>query len=331
MNLHRSLLLSAVVGLFISTSSVQAQLGFGVNGSGQLFSFNLNNPNGPVTPIGNLGFLPEGIDFRPGTIDLYAIDVGATTTQLYTVNINTGAATPIGSGFASVSGSGAYNLTTASSFGFDFNPTTLQGDNSMRIRLVASNGNNLRLNSSTGGLAAADTNLAYAAGDPNNGTAPSVSAAAYINSNNATAGGATTLFDMDFSLSVLATQVPPNNGTLNTVGPFGVTIQALDNIGFDILTAANDVDPGIGGDTGYAVFRRSGVAGDNYLLYDVNLATGATTGGALVDSGADFTGGFAVIAAVPEPSTIVLSALGGVGVIAMGYKKFRKIRKRKTR
>jgi hypothetical protein len=323
--IRRSLILSALVGLF-TTAALHAQVGFGVDNTGQLFRFNLTTPNNPVQSVGNLGFVPEGIDFRPGSTTLFAIDIGTSSTQLYTVNLDTGAATTVGASFpssGSVSGIN-YNLTASSSFGFDFNPTTLQGDNSMRIRLVGTGGVNLRLNSSTGQIAAVDGSLAYAAGDPNAAATPRVSGGAYINSNRATAGGATTLYDMDFALSVLATQVPPNNGTLNTVGAFGATIQALDNIGFDILTDPTDVDPGIGGDTGFAVYRRSGVSGDNYLLYNVNLGTGATTSGALVGSGSNFDGGFAVIAAVPEPSTIILASMGGLGIAALGYKKVRR-------
>ena len=57
---------------------------------------------------------------------------------------------------------------------------------------------------------------------------------------------------------------------------------------------------------GLAVLRRSATAGGSYLLYDVNLATGAITNGRLVGGGLDFTGGFAV---VPEPGAAALVAL----------------------
>src|SRR5215207_11191259 len=78
----------------------RAQTGFGVDGNGNLFSFNITLPGSiPINPIGNLGFTPEAIDFKPGTNALYAIDVTATITQLYTVNISTGLATPTSSNF----------------------------------------------------------------------------------------------------------------------------------------------------------------------------------------------------------------------------------------
>jgi hypothetical protein len=321
--------LAAVAGLSIAQSAV-AQLGYGVNAAGSLFRFDLTAPNNAVTTLGPVGFVPEGLDFRPGTSTLYAIDVGPTTTQLYTINTTSGAATPVGTSFPSLSGVGAagYDLTGAQSFGFDFNPTTLQADTSMRIRLVSSNGANLRLNSLTGQVAATDVALTYAAGDPNFGSAPRVDAAAYINSNNALAGGTTALYVLDFDRNAMALQNPPNNGTLNTVGSMGLSINAQDNIGFDILTAAADADPTIGGDSAYAVFRRpdaplGGPLGA-WLLYNVNLGTGATTGGALVGNlggtPADFTGGFAVV--IPAPG-VGAGALLALGTIALGRRRTR--------
>ena len=128
-----------------------AQIGYGVNAAGNLFRFDTDVP-AVVTPIGPVGFLPEGIDFRPGTTTLYAIDIGPNTTQLYSIDISSGAATPIGAGFnssGSVNGVN-YNLTTNQTYGFDVNPKTLQADSSIRIRLVGTSGVNLRLHSATG-------------------------------------------------------------------------------------------------------------------------------------------------------------------------------------
>ena len=105
---------------------------FGVNSAGTLFRFNVNSPS-TVTTIGAVGFVPEGIDFRPSSNTLYAIDIGPNTSQLYTININNGMPTAVGANFAS-SGAG-YNLTGNQTFGFDFNPTTLQGDGSMRMNV----------------------------------------------------------------------------------------------------------------------------------------------------------------------------------------------------
>jgi len=326
-------LFTALATVCVAGQAAAQGVGYGVNFNGQLFRFDLLNPNAAVTNIGApLGFVPEGIDFRPAAVapfavrELYAIDVGQVTTQLYKVNIATGAPSPVGAGFPSVV-AGSYNLVNGGPFGFDFNPTTVQPDNSMRIRLIGANGGaNLRLNSDTGVVAVVDTALLYAGG-----SSPFADAAAYINSNKAvtSAGGTTILFDMDSRSDQLSTQNPPNNGTLNPVGIFGAGVNALAPIHFDVLTDLGDVDPTIGGDHAYAVFQRPDVPVEGeatvapigadfpFLLYNVNLSIGATTGGALVGIGggnpaADFSGGFAVTY-IPEPTTMAI----GLAVIGL--------------
>lgn len=303
-------------GLFAVTfgllcSNAQAQIAFGVDSTGLLFRFNINTP-AVVTPIGSVGFVPEGIDFRPGTSSLYALEVGPNTTQLYTIDITTAQATAVGSGFNSTGAN--YNLLQNTTFGFDFNPKTLQADNSMRIRVVGTNGTNLRLDSSTGQIAGVDSTLQFA-----NGNSAFVDAAAYIN-NIPQAGGTTALYDIDSRNDALLLQNPPNTGTLTTVGPLGVTVDANRNIHFDIYTTPGDADLGIGGDAAYAVLTRpdapiNGPLGA-YLLYDVNLATGQITNGALVgpaDAPYNFDGGFA-IAPVPEPGSVVFMSVVALGV-----------------
>lgn len=298
-----------------------AQTGYGVDANFTLFSFDVTSP-ATSTTIGNVGFLPEAIDFRPGTNQLYAIDVGATTTQLYTINIANGAATPVGAGFATVGVD--YNLSGNQSFGFDFNPKTLQVDNSMRIRLISTNGENLRLNSSTGLVAAVDVDLLIQPGS----NAPFTDAAAYIN-NIPEIGGTTILYDMDIRNNSLYTQNPPNNGTMNLVGAFGVGIGNVQRgIGFDVYTDPLSVDATIGGDTAYAVLKRpdapiNGPLGA-YLLYNVNLATGAITGGALVDGGRNFDGGFAIAPGVPEPTTLSLAS-GLAALLLVSAKRSRRV------
>jgi hypothetical protein len=274
-----------------------------------------------------LSFLPEGIDFRPSSQTLYAIDVGPNTTQLYTIDINSGVATAVGAGFPSAGMAGGipYDLTTSTAFGFDFNPKTLQMDGSMRIRLVNTSNENLRLNSSTGQIANVDTDLII---QPS-GNSPFVDAVAYINNIAGTAASGTTLLhDMDSRNDKLYTQDPPNTGTLNEVGAFGVTIDAITRMHFDIFTEIDDVDPTISGDHGYAVYRRpdapvGGMAPlGSYLLYNVNLATGLTLQGRLVGDAvtpANFDGGFAVLPA-PEPTSLALVA---VGMVAMALARRR--------
>ena len=310
MRLRRLTTLGILAALaFGIAGQASAQRGYGINGNGELFHFDVDDPAN-VTVVGGVGIVPEGIDFRPGTSKLYALDVGPNTTQLYTINIHTAAATPVGPGFNS-SGPN-YDLTTNQTFGFDFNPTTLQPDDSLRIRVVGTSGTNLRLNSSTGLIQNVDANLAFAG----TGNAAFVDGAAYIN-NIARAGGVTTLYDLDSRNDALLRQAPPNDGTLNTVGPFGVTIDANRNMGFDIYTPLGSTDDSIADDLAFAVLTRDATADGNYLLYDVNLATGQITNGALVGPALtpfSFEGGFAVNP-VPEPSALALVA---VGVAALG-------------
>ncbi|TDD47336.1 DUF4394 domain-containing protein [Kribbella antibiotica] len=157
-----------------------------------------------------------GIDVRPATGQLYAI---ATSGQLYTLNVKTGRATTVGTATTPV----------GSKVGFDFNPTV------DRIRVVASNGRNLRLHPDTGAVAGTDVNLAY----PSGGSAPKVAAAAYTDS---FAGATTTgLYALDAQRDTLVTQgslpgttpaVSPNTGQLFTVGRLGTGISAVN--GFDI-------------------------------------------------------------------------------------------------
>jgi hypothetical protein len=295
----RSLRGALIATALLSAATVgRAQFAYGVDASGTLFSLDLAAP-ATTSTIGNLGFVPEGIDFRPGTSTLFAIDVGPSVSRLYTVDLATGAATGIGAGFATTGNVGGldYSLAGAASFGFDFNPTTLQPDGSIRIRLTASNGTNLRLHSATGGIAAVDGGLS--------GT---IGGVAYINTNIATIGGVTALYDIDYQSDSLFLQNPPNAGTLNLIGALNFNVGP--NLGFDIFT--NGGDATILGDTGYFV-NTTGPGSAN--LYSLNLGTGAATPLAVINR--DFTGGFAIAGAVPEPSTYGLGAAALLlGVVA---------------
>jgi len=240
----------------------------------------------PIISIGNLGIVPEAIDFKPGTNTLYAIDIGQTTTQLYTVNISSGLATATSANFPSV-GAG-YTLTPNQRYGFDFDPSSLDGGGNFQIRLVSTNNENLRINSGNGSLTLPDTDISIQPG-PNS---PFADASAYINNLPNQATFATTLYDMDSRNNSLYTQ-NGNGGVLTLVGTFGASISVDAGIGFDIYTVPNDSDPTIAGDFGYAVLTRDGP----YNLYKVNLSTGSITEGKLagpVGSASDFSGGFAI-------------------------------------
>lgn len=253
-----------------------------------LFHFDSATP-GTLLSGGAIGGLPLGesllaIDFRPATGELYGL---GSASRLYTIDTTTKQATQVGS-------DGAFTLS-GTAFGFDFNPTV------DRIRVTSNTGQNLRLNPNNGALAATDTALAYAAGDPNAGAPPRVVGSAYTN--NVAGAVTTTLYDIDSNLDLLATQNPPNGGTLNTIGALGFNTSDL--VGFDILTV---------GSTNTAFALLTPAIGGMGQLFTIDLATGAATlvgtiGGTLAVSG------IAAVpqTAVPEPATLLL--VGG-GLLA---------------
>ncbi len=304
---------------FVTSGIAHAQTGYGVTANGALFRFDVNSP-AVITPIGNMGVVTDAIDFRPGTGILYGIDVGPVTSQLYTINTSTAAVTPVGPGFpTTVAGAGGYDIA-GQTIGFDFNPRTLQGDGSMRIRLVSSRAMNLRLNSDTGLVAAVDTPLNLFLP-----VVPNVDAVAYTNSGASTAGGVTTLFGIDHAFDNLVRQggvdgtPSPNGGFLTPIGPLGVSINALANVGFDVFSTGTDDTNA--DELAYAVYARPDAPIGNvgaYVLYDVNLGTGATTNGRLAGGGIDFTGGFAVI---PEPGSIALCLVGGIAAMLVALRR----------
>ena len=105
----------AVSALALFAYSAHAQTGYGVDASGNLFKFDVNNPNTTAVVIGpiGVGLVTEAIDFRPSSSTLYGIDVGANTIKLYTIDINTGAATVVGT--ASTSAASATTLPATKS------------------------------------------------------------------------------------------------------------------------------------------------------------------------------------------------------------------------
>jgi hypothetical protein len=199
-----------------------------------------------------------GLDFRPNTGELYALGYSQSSgaARLYTLHLGTGAATPVG----------AAAITLQANMGkvsMDFNPTV------DRIRVTGSNNANYRLHPATGALAATDLSLGFAAADPNAATNPSVGTVGYTNSY--IGATSTTLYNYDDSLNVLTTQIPPNNGTLNTVGTSGITMNLSDpssdmDIWFDAAAGLNRA---------YLAANTGADANDN--LYSLNLMTGAAT------------------------------------------------------
>jgi len=224
----------------------------------------------PVTGVTD-GTALAGLDVRSTTGVLYALgDDG----ELYTVDA-AGAATSAGNVEDTVqpgdpAGTATPPFDYSGGIGFDFNPS---GPNALRI--VLADGTNLRVAFGDDGTIAAtnvDGDLAYLAGDANEGTAPTVTSAGY-RANGLIGSGqvpeATELYGIDTDLDVLVTQAPANAGTLATDGPLGLDVDAVN--GFDLVSPANDAS--VDDDAGFAALTTGG----EQSLYRVDLDTGAAT------------------------------------------------------
>ena len=275
-----ALLLTAILGVL----SVDAATIVALTTNNQLITFNSATPGSPSAPVAITGLQAGesvlGIDFRPATGTLYGL---GSTSRLYQINAATGVATQVGS-------AGAFSLS-GTAFGFDFNPV---GD---RIRVVSDSDQNLRLNPNDGTLTATDTALAFNVVDVNSGVNPLVVGAAYFN--NIAGAATTTLYGIDAGLDILVTQVPPNNGTLNTVGALGFNTSSL--VGFDIESGTN---------IAFASLTAAGAAISQ--LYTINLATGAATLVGSIGGGSAIADISATLTPVPEPAAWAMLAGGAM-------------------
>ena len=217
-----SSVLALAVGLVPALA--QAEIVFGLTADDRIVTFDSATPgtvasSRAVTGLGG-GDVLIGIDVRPATGQLYSV---ATSGNLYRLDASgaTYAANLVGNIAVSLTGAG---------YGFDFNPTV------DRLRVVGDTDQNLRINPNDGTLAATDTNLAYAGGDPHAGANPNVVGVAYLNN---FAGSTTTaLYGIDSTLDQMVVHNPPNNGTLNTLtGPLGFDTD--DRVGFDVMTVGS--------------------------------------------------------------------------------------------
>ena len=222
----------------------------GLTANDQLVSFNAASPQKLCTS--GLALTPpagetlQGFDLRPETGELIALTSNATSGKLYTVNTTTGALTLKSTLDAALSGT---------SFGLDFNPAV------DRLRVVSDSGQNLRINVDTGATTV-DGAL--------NGAATAATAAAYTNSVGGLSAAApgvftTALLVIDPVTDTLYTQTPPNNGTLVTVGPLGINVDAV---------AAFDINARTGAAVAALSIAGVSTASD---LYTLNLTTGVAT------------------------------------------------------
>jgi hypothetical protein len=281
----------------------------GLTSADQLVTFDSATPATATAPVAVTGLATSetllGIDFRPATGQLFGL---GSTGRLYTLNLATGAATALGTTTFAITGT---------DFGFDFNP---QVD---RIRIVSDTDLDARANPNTGTLVDADTvtggqqndtNLAFATGDANVAANPNVAGVAY--NNNFSSTGSTTLYAIDTTLDVLATQgsgpgattaVSPNSGQLFTVGALGVD---LNNVGgFDVAESDG---------VAYAAFGTAGGGGGGggggaSTFYTINLTTGAATAAGAVGSNLTLKD----LSAVPTTQTLFVLAASGTSFAAL--------------
>ena len=240
------------------SGAATSNLIFALTTSNQLLRFSSATPGTLIgSPLAVSGLVAGdslvGIDFRPATGQLYALGVNGANARLYLIDPGSGAATQIGGTTTLPQSAGVVGAET--DFGFDFNPTV------DRIRVVANNRDNFRLNPNTGGVAGADTAL--------NPGAPVIVGAAYDRNFVVFPQPPTTLFGIDANTDQLVTiggvngAPSPNTGMVFVVGNLGVNTS--NEVGFDI---AADV-PG----SSYASLQVGGVSG----FYTINLGTAAAT------------------------------------------------------
>jgi Domain of unknown function (DUF4394) len=226
---------------------------YALSPANELLGFHPFNTERIRSRVGVTGLQPGeslvGIDFRPATGRLYGV---GSSSRVYVIDPITGQA-------SALSAPAFEPLLDGIEFSVDFNP---QVD---RLRVVSNTGQNLRLHPDTGAVAAVDKPLAFAGSDTNAGNLPSVIGAAYAN--NVVGTASTVLFDIDAGRGVLATQLPPNDGTLNTVGALGISAGAM--AGFDIATGAETL-LGSAGDAALVAVLRA----DGGWLYSLDLQSG---------------------------------------------------------
>jgi hypothetical protein len=240
---------------------------FAVTRGDQLLTFDSGAPATmtSATAITGLqgGEIIRGVATRPATGQLYAL---GSTSQLYTIDPVTGAATQVGTGTFAVPLMGQ-------AFGFSFDPVADV------IRVVSDADLNMRINPDTGAVLDGNPNIPGIQPDqPLNSTY--TVGAAYTNP---VAGAtATTLYGIDGSNGWLVRLAAPNLGQVAPVGVLGVHIDwvPVPTVGFAIAA---------GSGTAYAALPVNGTDS----LFTIDLTTGRATPVAPIGTGTTLIVGLA--------------------------------------
>jgi hypothetical protein len=271
---------SFVIVTLIVAGAAQAELMFGLTEASQLVSFDTATPSVLIRSLNITGIASgetlRGIDYRASNGKLYAISSLASSTagkaSIYTVDMNTGVLTQVGTSFSM--------LTNSNRVTMDFNPVV----DRMRVLVPTASdtqGLNFVVNPDTAAItvgAGTDGRRFFT------GTAYT---------NNFAGATSTTLYAFDYNKDELGT-LSVTTGVYTPIGGLGLSLPTNSGSqGFDIS-----------GTTGIAYMSLD--LGSSLIdsLYTVNLSSGAAT------SIGSFGTQMRDITAVPEPASMIALGLG---------------------
>lgn len=233
-----------------------------------LITFHSSTPGTLLSSVGVTGLVNfetlRALAVHPLTGVIYAVAaatvtnggvVTVTSNHLYTIHPITAVATPL-------SAASFTPVLTHPSIDLAFEP----GGAQLRV-VVGTGAQNLRLNPTTGLVAAVDTTFAFVAGDIHASATPSLVGADFTRSN-PTVG---TLYAIDQTLDVLVrigslngTPIAASSGQLTTIGALGVDTSGSTSL---------DISPATGSAFACLTLPSASQTG----LYQINLSTGAAT------------------------------------------------------
>ena len=287
----RTALATAALGL--SALGAQAVTLVGLTSANQLARIDTANvAAATTTAITGLadGDRFVGIDLRPKNNMIYGVTLSS---QLYTINETTGAATFVAALSMPV-------INASLGYGIDFNPVADFGSGAS-LRLVSSAGSNFAVNANTGVVGNAASNIgmgftavAYINSMPLPAAAPPSTALYYIDSNTDTLSKANSAF---------------NAPAIMAVGALGV--DALKANGFEIL----------GDGRAYAALNLDAGSSLTTGLYGINLNTGAAS---LLGTYNGTLSGLTV-SAVPEPQSLALMLAGLAAMASLARRRAKSV------